>query len=207
MNEGAGNATITLTRTGGTDNTVTAKVTITDGTSSPADYIFAPGSLDPTFDVGTGVAQHSVNAIAVQPDGKIIIGGDFLVYNGVSRIRLARLNANGSLDPTFNPGNSTGLNSHCVCSRPATRWQDHHRRRPSPLIRASRVNNIARLNPTNATLDMSFAQGDGAEDDVLAMVIATDGKIVIGGEFTGYDNNLSPAVARLNCQRLVRHDV
>ena len=39
-----------------------------------------------------------VCATAVQPDGKIIIGGAFTTYNGVSRNNIARLNANGSLD-------------------------------------------------------------------------------------------------------------
>jgi hypothetical protein len=45
-----------------------------------------------------------VYAVALQPDGKIIIGGIFTFYNGTARNRLARLNANGSLDTSFNPG-------------------------------------------------------------------------------------------------------
>jgi len=35
---------------------------------------------------------------------KIIIGGDFTAYNGVGRNHIARLNWNGSLDPSFDPG-------------------------------------------------------------------------------------------------------
>ena len=136
-----------------------------------------------------------MDAIAIQPDGKIIIGGDFLVYNGVSRIGIARLNADASLDTTFVPGNSIGLNSEvdAIAVQPDgkiliggefTTYQGFSRTR------------IARLN-ANATLDMSFVPGIGAEDDVLSIVIAADGKIVIGGEFTGYDTNLSPGIARL----------
>src|SRR6266446_1199788 len=43
-----------------------------------------PGSLDPSFDPGTGVDQ-SVFGLAVQPDGKILIGGDFTTFRGVGR--------------------------------------------------------------------------------------------------------------------------
>ena len=60
-----------------------------------------------TFDPGTG-ANQSVRAVPVQPDGKIVIGGFFATYNDVARSRLARLNANGSLDMTFDPGTGVG---------------------------------------------------------------------------------------------------
>ena len=42
-----------------------------------------------------------------QPDGKVLVGGRFTAYRGVNRTGLARLNTNGSLDTTFNPG--TGI--------------------------------------------------------------------------------------------------
>lgn len=44
-----------------------------------------------------------VNALAVQPDGRILVGGDFDAVNGVSRTHLARLLADGSLDARFAP--------------------------------------------------------------------------------------------------------
>jgi hypothetical protein len=71
----SGNANITLARTGGTDNRVIARVDPTDVTTSPADYIFAPGSLDATFTIGTGATSGSsalpqyVNSVKLQPDG------------------------------------------------------------------------------------------------------------------------------------------
>ncbi len=69
------------------------------------------GSLDATFDPGTGVAGPlpSVNAIVIQPDQKILIGGSFFTFNGVPRSWVARLNNDGSLDQSFNSG--TGPNS------------------------------------------------------------------------------------------------
>lgn len=59
------------------------------------------GTIDNTFSVGTGF-DGSVYAIKIQSDGKIIVGGDFTSYNGVSRSRIARLNSDGTLDTTFN---------------------------------------------------------------------------------------------------------
>src|SRR6185295_2728148 len=66
------------------------------------------GSLDATFDPGMS-ANNEVRSLAVQPDGKIIIGGLFTTYSGTSRNRIARLNADGSLDTSFDPG--TGASS------------------------------------------------------------------------------------------------
>jgi uncharacterized delta-60 repeat protein len=60
------------------------------------------GSVDSGFNPGTGV-DRSVRTVAVQRDGKIIIGGDFTSVDGVPRDHLARLNADGSLDPSFSP--------------------------------------------------------------------------------------------------------
>ncbi len=60
-------------------------------------------TLDPGFDPGLG-PDAAVNSIAVQPDGKILLGGTFATMGGVSRQGIARLNADGTLDGTFDPG-------------------------------------------------------------------------------------------------------
>ena len=66
------------------------------------------GSLDTAF---TGTTNGNVSDIAVQPDGKIIIGGDFSKVDGIDRAGIARLNSNGSLDVSFDPGTGTGGNA------------------------------------------------------------------------------------------------
>ena len=105
------NATITVNRTGGTDNQVVGKVTLTDVTTSPADYRFTPGARDTTFNTGGVGANSSVFAVALQPDGKIVIGGNFTSYNGdaAASDRVMRLNADGTRDTTFNTGGA-GVN-------------------------------------------------------------------------------------------------
>src|SRR5262249_46715308 len=59
-----------------------------------------PGSVDPGFAAGTDV-NGEVEALAVQPDGKILLAGDFGLVNGVPGSRYARLNPDGSLDTNF----------------------------------------------------------------------------------------------------------
>lgn len=61
----------------------------------------ANGTLDTAFNPD---ASNEVDAIALQPNGKIIIGGRFITVGGAGRIRIARLNADGSLDVGFDPG-------------------------------------------------------------------------------------------------------
>lgn len=56
----------------------------------------------PVPDIPVGLAGD-VYAMARQADGAVIIGGDFSMIDGVPRRHLARLRADGSLDPDWNP--------------------------------------------------------------------------------------------------------
>jgi len=83
---------------------------LADGTVDPN---FAPVTMTcpqfPFFSSGCGVAAEPV----VDADGNIIVAGDFIAVNGVSRTCVARLNSNGMLDQNFNPSGFTpyGLSS------------------------------------------------------------------------------------------------
>jgi hypothetical protein len=59
------------------------------------------GSIDPTFTNPN--ANNIVYATAVQADGKILIGGTFTLIGATARNYIARLNADGTLDATWNP--------------------------------------------------------------------------------------------------------
>lgn len=63
------------------------------------------GTVDHSFNTGTG-ADDEVKSIAVQYDGKIILGGKFKHFNGISRNSIVRLNEDGSVDMDYNPGTS-----------------------------------------------------------------------------------------------------
>ena len=66
------------------------------------------GTKDTTFNIG-GAPNATVNAVAIQPDGKIIVGGSFTSYSGSASNRLMRINTDGTKDTTFNVG--TGLSA------------------------------------------------------------------------------------------------
>jgi len=102
------------------------------------------GTVDGTFSSPTTNSSNEIYKMAVRPDGKIIVVGAFTTIGGQSRGRIARLNADGSLDTTFNaPG--------------------------------------------------------GANADINAVLLQADGKILIGGAFTGINFDLNKKyLARLN---------
>jgi uncharacterized delta-60 repeat protein len=65
------------------------------------------GSIDTTFSGGVTRVNSAVLALAIRPNGKVIIAGQFTDVGGVPRAHLAQLNSDGSLDASFNPGTGT----------------------------------------------------------------------------------------------------
>src|SRR6185295_11385506 len=64
----------------------------------------ASGAVDPSFDPG---ANDSIDALALQSDGKALVGGAFTALGGtgtIARAHLGRVNTDGSLDAAFDPG-------------------------------------------------------------------------------------------------------
>jgi uncharacterized delta-60 repeat protein len=153
----------------------------------------ADGTLDTTFNPGMG-ADSSVRNIAIQSDGKIVIGGEFTTYNGTSRNYIARLNADGTLDTTFNPGVGANNSVYTTVIQSDGKiliggWFDTYNN-------TSR-NHIARLN-TDGTLDTAFDTEIGASDPIYTIAIQSDGKIIIGGVFITYDGEFKNRITRLN---------
>lgn len=156
--------------------------------------INADATLDTTFNPGTGF-DSTQRAVALQPDGKIVVGGEFSSYNGTTRIRVARINADGSLDTTFNPG--TGANARVyalalqadgkiVIGGEFTNYN------------GTAVNRIARLN-ADGTFDSTFITGTGFDViGVFAVKLQADGKVVAGGYFSNYNGTPRSHIVRIN---------
>jgi uncharacterized delta-60 repeat protein len=149
------------------------------------------GSVDPTFNSGGIGFQNanpgSVSAIAVQPDNKIIIGGIFNEVNNVLRYRLARLNADNSLDTSFSINFNGGGNyfSQISSISQITALSDG-----KILVSGSfyyYINGVAklgvaRLNP-DGSIDPTFDYSstfDGFLEISNRFVVQNDGKIVVG---------------------------
>lgn len=150
------------------------------------------GAIDNSFNPGVG-ANNWVYAIVVQDDGRIIIGGDFTEYNGRPRNRVARLESDGSLDATFTPGAGpdSGIRSVAL--------QEDGKFLLGGIFKYfndTPRNYLARLN-VNGSIDMSFDPGAGFNDLVRCVGVQPDGKILVAGHFTNYNEIASSRMARL----------
>ena len=154
------------------------------------------GSLDNTFLNGLSGANGAVYCVAAQPDGKILIAGNFTSVNQTPRNYIARLNGDGSVDSTF-LSNLDGGDAAVFCIRLqgdgkilAGGW--------FTLMNDTPRNHIARLN-SDGSLDSSFLNNlAGADGRVWAMAFQADRKILIGGDFLSVNGTLQNHIARLN---------
>ena len=153
--------------------------------------LLADGRVDSTFN---GNVNGRINAMVLQADGRILIGGSFTEVGGTARNRAARLNADGTLDASFNPNIAGG---------------------PLPEVNAIAIddsgkiifgggftsaggqtrNRIARFN-ADGSLDAGF--DPNASNVVLALAVQSDGKILVGGGFTTIAGQTRNRLARLN---------
>jgi len=173
----------------------------------------APGDVDLNFhnlDLRGDLFPNpgGVSTIAIQKDGKILIGGEFVGLLSTSHTNIARLNEDGTVDDSWSPildlGNSRSrVNSFVV------------QRDDKILICGSFTNvngvvrdGIARLN-NNGTLDASFDPQAGLRPSVAfgttnylpavyCMALQPDGRIVVGGEFSTVGGVARANLARLN---------
>ncbi len=153
------------------------------------------GTPDTTFNVGGLGANSTVYALAVQSDGKLLIGGDFTAVNGIPANHVARLNANGSVDLTFT--NATANDS----VRAITIQLDGQILLGGLFTSVNGnpyFNHIARLNSANGSTDTTFNPGLGADAAVLSIAVQTDSRIVVGGLFTHCSGVTRNRITRLN---------
>ena len=161
----------------------------------------APGDLD-SLDVQLAGTGGDAYATVQQPDGKLIIAGQFTNVLGVVRSNIARLNADGTLDAGFNP-NANSL-VQCVAVQPDGKvllggyFTTLQPNGGAVVLRQY----LARLN-ADGTVDSSF--NPSPNGFVNSMAVQPDGKILGGGDFTTPQGVARNYVARLNadgCRRL-----
>ena len=153
----------------------------------------ADGSIDGTFVYGSGF-NSSVNSIAIQSDGKILVGGNFTSYNGTGANYIIRLNSDGSIDGTFVYGSGFGFivnsisiqtNGKILCVGDFTTYN------------GTGANRIVRLN-SDGSIDGTFVYGSGFNISLNLTKIQSDGKILVGGNFTSYNGTGANRIIRLN---------
>jgi uncharacterized delta-60 repeat protein len=156
------------------------------------------GTLDVTFQngmTGAGGALHTVFSVAIQPDGKALIGGTFTTVNGTNCNYIARLNTNGSLDTSFlngMAGADTWIQSVAADANGRVLLGGYF-----SLVDGTNRTRLARLNG-DGSLDSSFQNGmSGANDTVYSVLPQSDGKILIAGAFTAVNGQSRAGIARL----------
>ena len=177
----------------------------------------ADGSIDTTFTIGDTVGSLSFNGVigvslyspiakaVLQPDGKIIIAGAFDKYNGTNVKCLVRLNTNGSIDTSFNTATGVERAINELILEPTTNKLIIGGE--FTLFGTTAVKKLIRLN-TNGTLDTTFSIGTGTTDTtysscfyclnyVKALKQQPDGKIIVGGKFTTFNDLSATNITRI----------
>jgi uncharacterized delta-60 repeat protein len=150
------------------------------------------GTIDPTFQQTVG-ANDTVYCLVLQPNGKILVGGEFYRFDNEERSGIVRLHPNGSVDTTFQ--SIPGSTIRCMAIQ-----------NDQKIVIGgyfSQVNgvarhNVARLN-ADGSLDTSYLNGVyGANEGVISLALQTDGKVLICGEFYSVNLTFRTNIARLN---------
>ncbi|MDP3070389.1 MAG: hypothetical protein Q8N18_08880 [Opitutaceae bacterium] len=153
--------------------------------------VAADASVDTAFNASTGGATRAiVNALAVQPDGKVIAGGDFADLGGARTTNLARYRAEGTPDPDFSTSLAVDGPVHAIVVRPNA----------TPV--ASQLRGLAWL-AANGTLRPGFSSNTVVSGDISAVAIDGQGRLILGGSFTSTTPGASGnTFARTNLLRL-----
>lgn len=155
------------------------------------------GTVDNSFvpELGDSTALNTfVSVIALQPDGKVLVGGRFKFPNKPVEYGFFRLNADGSLDDTFAPEPDRPPFAMLIT--------------PDNKILASGSfgemagepsNRIARIN-ANGNIDDTFDADTqiGGTNGIFGLNLQVDGKMVVGGDFSGIGGEARQGIARLN---------
>lgn len=156
------------------------------------------GTLDTSFNVGSGFPAGSIRTVKVAPDGKIYVGGNFSSFNGTSKSGVVRLHSNGSLDTSFSIGNgfTSGATIHSLALAPDGKIYvggDFN------SFNGATSKSLIRLN-SNGSRDTSFQTGIGFNGTVFAIEPTNDGSndLWVGGNFTLYKGYNHRRFIRLN---------
>ena len=139
--------------------------------------VSADGAIDTTFSSGllsTMSIEAGADAIAVQADGKVIVGGNFNTAAGFAT--LVRLNPNGSIDATFSGNHGPILYPKAITVL------DNGQLLVAGVADSYGTGFVRRLN-ADGSIDGSF-QAPEFDGSVESLALDADG-FLVGGSFSG----------------------
>lgn len=157
--------------------------------------VFADVTLDAAFTSNLGLSGLSVNACAVQSDGKILLGGNFSAVGSTIQAYLARFNADGTVDASFTPFFNLPVFALLIQPDGAILVGGQFFTNPGSTRRG-----IMRLLP-HGTQDPTFDPGTGANNTVQSLALDASGRILLTGSFTGV-RRISRWSVPWSCERM-----
>lgn len=195
---GAGNIVYALATQ--TDDKIIAGGTFTtySGSSTSTTRLMrlnSNGTQDLTYNTGTGLNSYPLTILA-RADGKIFVTGLFTTYSGSAINYIMQTNSNGTRDTSFNVG--VGLTAGSVGYSAVTQSDNKLIVGGSfTTYSGSTSNRLVRIN-TDGTRDSTFNVGNGPNNIASAIAIQSDGKIIVGGQFTSYSGSALNRITRVN---------
>jgi uncharacterized delta-60 repeat protein len=181
---------------GGTDWNVGYLGIVRTNPDGTYDSTWNIGSQGPTPGGGFQGSDSVVYDIALQIDGKIVAGGEYTSFSGVTANRIARLNSNGSLDTSFTTG--TGFNGTVT-----TLTIDSARRiyvgGSFTTYNGTASKGIIRL-LEDGSIDTSFVVGSGFDLPVNKITLTSDYGVMVGGNFTTYKGATANRIIKLDTE-------
>ncbi len=161
----------------------------------------ADGTKDTSFNIGTSFTTNATSnykfarSVQIRPDGKILVGGDLISYNGVYKNSLFLLNSDGTLDNTFTLDATLG---EFAISKIKLLTNG------KIMIVRHFSSGIKRLN-SDGPLDTTFLNpvflnppSGGGETKVNDLIMQPDGKMIVIGKFNKIMQFNYRDIARLN---------
>jgi uncharacterized delta-60 repeat protein len=152
------------------------------------------GTIDNTFlnTSGTGSSTSVVYSFKKLLNGDLLLVGEFTLFGGSSSSRLVLLNPNGSVKGRFSAFNATVFTMDIQSDGKIIVGGSF-----TTSFFTTR-NRISRLSSTGNSNDSTFNIGTGFNDNVMVVKVQTDDKILVGGNFTTYNNITTNRIIRLN---------
>lgn len=157
------------------------------------------GSLDTSF-VSPSQINGEIKTIALQPDGKIIVGGNFTSFNNENMSKIARLNSNGTLDNSFQIGEGFNTDGYLINAVRVIHILPSGQFLAGGLFSSfdnNTCNSLARINP-DGSFDHTFEIGSGFDSWVLSITEEDDNKLIIGGAFSSFNDDKCFGLVRIS---------
>lgn len=165
-------------------------------------WLLADGTLDTTFDPGSGAEDSTARRVAIEPDGRLVIGGWFTRVRGTSRLGFARFNTDGTLDAAFDPGLAVGHTARPNVNA-LIRQSDGRYLVGADDWYSAGTNGVLRLEPTGRRDGSVQVTLQVEPIEIQTAAVQPDGRVVVAGTFTSVNGIARPGLARLGVDGLL----